>query len=428
MKLKYNHYSLPNGVRVFTVPKKETMGIFINVIFRVGSRYENIGIDGVAHFIEHMNFKGTKKRLKSTDIKKEIHQVGGTINAYTSKETTGYYVSLPARKVELGVDILSDILLNSRFDTKDIEKEKGVIIEEIKMYDDMPADYAFMKFEELIFGKNPLGSDIAGSIDSIKKMTRKDLINFKNRFYSAQNTVIAVGGKFSEVKLKGLLTKKFGKIKKASLNTSEKTILKQDSPLVKIYKRDSQQANILMGFRAFGRNRSDHDRTTIDLLSRIIGGYSSSILFDEIREKRALVYDISSWTRCFDETGAFVISAGVNCAKLEESVSAILKKLKEIKNNGLKPEYIKRAKDFELGRLDLSIEASSSWAANIANQALYEKDIDLPENIARSIKKVTALDLKKMAGELFQPKNLNLVIVAPIDKKQENKYLKLIKL
>ncbi len=410
------------------VPKKETESVHIEVIFKVGSRYETPDIAGIAHFLEHTVTDGTKKRKAAIDIQKEIDQVGGFSNAYTSREITGYFVRVPAEKAKLGIDILSDMLYHPKLTSKDINKEKGVIIEEIRMYEDNPTEFGARKFIELILGDNSLGSDVIGNVKTVGKIDRKKLIDFKSKFYTPNNTVIAIGGRIKEKETRELLNKYFGKAGEKKENIYEKNNILQLTPKVKIIKKDVDQAKLFIGFRSFGRDRSEQDREIAELLLRILGGTASSILWDEIREKRGLAYDIGSFSFIFDETGFLAIESGLNLSKLKEALKLIFKILKEAKEKGFKEKDIKRAKDFNMGRLALSIENAPAWATGIARDLLYEKNIDLPEDIIRRIKKIKNSDLKRIAREVFRPERLNMVIVGPIDPSKEKEYLKLIKL
>lgn len=429
MELKYHKFKLPNGIRVFLVPKKETRAIYVEAMFKVGSRYETDDIRGMSHFLEHMAFKGTKKRPTALDITKEIDQYGGVYNAYTGLDITGYWAKLPSEKIELAIDLISDILVNSKLDEKELNKEKGVILEEMKMYEDNPGAFADIKFHELIFGNTPLGQDTIGTRETVSAINRKMMVDFKSRFYKTNNMVIAIGGNINITKTKKLLEKYFGKIKGEIEDSYEKNHIIQRCPNIKIYNRkDSQQAKLMLGFRSFGRESDDKDRNARALLSRILGSYSSSILFNEIREKRGLSYDIGCGISSFDETGALIIGGGFDVKKLPEAMRVICKVLRDAKNKGFQTKDIQRGKNNKIGQLELSLEVAGNWASALASNELYGMPIEIPKEIIKKTKSVTNADIKRIAKQIFRPENFNMVIVGPIDPREEKKYLDLIKL
>jgi predicted Zn-dependent peptidase len=426
MELKYHKFKLPNGIRVIMVPKKETKVVKLEIIFGVGSRYETKEIGGIAHFLEHMAFKGTKNRPTMLDITREIDQVGGSWNAYTDEDRTGYYIALRSEKIELAFNILSDMLLNSKYDKKEIDKEKGVILEEIKMYNDEPFSYARLNFQKLVYGNTPLGRDALGEIETVKAINRKKILDFKADFYSPNNMVIAVGGNINQTEIKKLVKKYFGKLKGKTCKTFERNNIIQRDPMIKIYKRDIEQSNLIMGFRSFGRGGKDE--YTRNILTKILGGYMSSKLFIEVREKRGLAYDVRSWVEAYTETGCFGVLGGLNPHKPPEALKEIFKIFRQTKNKGFTPAEIKMAKENSIGRLVMSLEGAGGWSTSIAEDELFGLPVETPDEIIKRINKVTNSDIKRLAREIFRPENFNMVIVGPTDPKQEKKYLDLIKL
>lgn len=429
MEIKYHKFKLKNGIRVFVIPKKDTQSIFIEALFKVGARCESDDVRGISHFLEHMAFKGTKKRPTVLHISKEIERYGGAYNAYTGLDVTGYWVRLPYEHLGLGIDLLADILMNSKLDKKEIDKEKGVILQEMKMDEDSPDTFAWKRFYELVFGDTPLGRDILGTEESLKKTTRETMVKFKSRYYKPDNMTIAIGGNLSISKTKKLIEKYFGKMDGNVKDGYEKNNVQQKAPIVKVHsKKEHKQAKVVIGFRSFGRDEDRQKRAVRSLMASILGGYSSSKLFTEIREKRGLCYHIGSGVDIFDETGFFGIASGLDVSKIPEALEVIFKILREIKEKGFDKKEIQMGKDNAIGRLRLGLESTNGWVSNIADQALYEKDIELPDKKVERIKKITNQDIKKMARGIFRPENLNMVISGPIDPKEEKKYLKMIKL
>lgn len=427
MQLKYHKFTLPNGIRVIMVPKKETKAVFVEVIFGTGSRYENKEINGIAHFMEHMAFKGTKKRPTSLNITKEIDGVGGMINAYTGADITGYMIELQSEKIELAFDVLSDMLMNSKLEEKEINKEKGVILEEYKMGVDEPDYFANLKIDELLYGENtPLGRWTLGTPQTINGINRQKILDFQKQFYNPDNIVIAIGGNLNQEKTKKMLQKYFGKIKGKTCATFEKNNIIQRNPLIKIYKKDIEQAKINIGFRSFGRGNKN--KYTRNIIAKILGGYMSAKLFTEIREKKGLAYSVHSLIDVYAETGCLGISGGFDPKKVIEALKEIFKLLRQAKDKGFTPAEIKMAKENSIGRLILSLEGAGGWASNLASNELYGLPIETPDEIIKKTNKVTNTDIKRVARELFKPDNFNMVIVGPIDSKEEKKYLDLVKL
>jgi len=425
MKLNFTKTTLKNGIRLILAPMKETDAVAIKIFFGAGSRYEEKEVNGTAHFLEHMAFKGTKKRPTTLDISKEIDSVGGSFNAFTSEETTGYWIYLPANKIKLGADILSDILINSKLEQKEINKEKGVILEEIKMYNDMPRYLASIHFQKLIFGDTPLGRDVAGKPETVKKITRQKLLHFYSRFYNPDNMVISICGNIPLQKTQKLIKEKFGKIKGKTNEQYEKNKIIQQKPQIKIVPKDTEQATMIMGFRSFKRNHKA--RYVRSLLANILGGYMSSKLFTEVREKRGLAYSIHSSVDAYHDTGTFIITGGFDLYKLPEAIKIIFKILNDAKKQGFKYSEIKMAKEHNIGKLDLLLENSQFIASFLGEQEILDNKIKTPEEIIKEIKKVTNSNIKKIAKEIFKPENFNMVIVGSIKKEEEKRYLELVK-
>jgi len=426
MELKYNKFKLSNGIRVVLVPRKETKAVFVNVMFGAGSRYENEENNGIAHFLEHMAFKGTKKRPTTLDISKEIDGVGGSWNAYTGEDITGYWIKLQAEKIELAIDILSDMLLNSKLEQKEIDKEKGTIVEEIKMHNDNPRSFAGIKFQELLYGDSPLGRNILGTEKTVHSIDRKKMIDFKNSLYNPDNTVIAIGGNINQSETKKLLEKYFGKLKGKTHKEFEKAAPAKNGVNIKFHKKDIQQASVIMGFHSFERGHKD--RYIQDLIACVLGGYMSSKLFIEVREKKGLAYYVGTFVDSYKETGCFGIYGGFSPKKLEDALKSIFKILQDVKKNGFKPEEIKMAKENSIGKLILNLEAAGGWAAGIAESEIYELPIETPEDMIKGIRKVSNADIKIFAKKFFKKENFNMVVVGPDGSDKEIKYSNLVKL
>ena len=409
--MNYKKTNLPNGLRIITVPMKETQTATVFIMVGVGSRYEKDKEAGLSHFIEHMFFKGTEKRPTALSISEELDSVGGEYNAYTSKDSTGYYVKVDARHLELALDVVSDMYLHSKIDAVEIEKEKGTIIQELNMYEDTPVRNAGDVFEELIYSGNSLGREIIGDKKTIQDFQRKDFLNYITRFYTAGDTVICVAGKFNEKKIKTQIQKYFSKMPKGKKPSFEVFKEKQKKPELKIKFKKTDQTHLVLGVRSYDENH--RDRFALSLLSVILGGNMSSRLFIEVREKRGLAYYVRSGVEAFKDCGYFSTSAGVEHKNIEKAIEIILEEYKKISENLVSERELQKAKDFIKGKSSMGLEASDEVAMFFIGQELRKKKIMKIEEIFAHIDKVKTSDVLRVARDIFQNKKLNLAIIGP---------------
>ena len=416
----FQKFSLKNGLPVILVPKKESQSVAIFLIYKVGSRYEkNKPIYGASHFIEHLMFKGTKKRPSTLAISKELDSIGADFNAYTAKDHTAYHIKANAENLELACDILADMLNNSLFAAKEINKEKGVIIEEIKMFEDQPIQYAEILCEESIFSSSNLEHNIAGTRESINKMTRKDIIDYLNNFYSPQNAVLVVVGKINK-KVKNILSKYFvqkgfGKEFKGAEFTSFNN--KQQEPHINLNYKDTNQAHLALGFPAYSYFHPN--LYAFYLLAIILGGSMSSRLFIIVREKQGLCYYIRAQADVYEDTGDLMIRSGLDINKLKKALKAIFKDLKQIKEKGITEEELTKAKKFIKGRLTLQLEELNDLADFYGREFLLAKRILTPEQKIRKIMSVTRKQVNKVAKDIIKKEKLNLVLISPFKNHKE---------
>ena len=313
--------TLKNGLRLIYSPMEGTKTVTVLAIFGTGSKYENRENNGISHFLEHMIFKGTEKRPTTMDIASELDGVGADFNAFTAKEYTGYWVKVNKEKLNLALDIVSDMLLNSKFDEQEIDREKGVIIEEINMYEDNPMMSIEDVFENCLYGDTPAGWDVAGPKENILKMQRKDFITYFNSQYGTnQSTVCLAGNITKEVEEK--VEKYFAELRMNDFQDKEKTIEKQSEPKVKIKYKDTDQTTISLGVRAYPVGHKDE--MALKMLAIILGGSMSSRMFTEIRERRGLAYYVKTAAELYTDTGFLTTQAGLNSEKLDEAVKTIL--------------------------------------------------------------------------------------------------------
>jgi len=424
----YQKAKLKNEFPVILVPRKDSKSVSLLVLFKVGSRYEEINIHhGVSHFIEHLMFKGTKKRPTTIDISKELDGIGAEFNAYTAKDHTGYWIKSSSDKFELACDLLSDMLNNSLFDANEIKREKGVIIEEIKMYEDQPMYFSEMLFERLVFSGNMLAEDIAGTPESIIKMSRKNILDFKNSYYEPKNGIIVIAGKINK-NVKTVLNKYFAQMKE----TKNKTFLqkfnefenKQNKPKVILHQQNTKQVHLAMGVPAYSYFHPD--LYALHVLSIILGGTMSSRLFINIRERKGLCYYIKSQADVYEDTGNLMIRAGLELSKIDEAIRLILKELREIKQKGVTKAELKMAKEFLKGRSALQLEDSNYLANYYGRELLLTKKILTPEEKIKKIFQVSASQVHKVAKDILKTEKLNLAMISPY--KDKNKYTKMLKI
>ncbi len=416
----YKKQTLQNGIRLITAPLKETQTASLLVLVKVGSRQETKSIYGISHFIEHMMFKGTLKRPTTLDLSKELDGIGAEYNAYTGKDVTGYYIKSDARHLSLAIDILSDMLLNSKLEVKELEKEKGVIIEEINMYEDNPMMFVEEILEETIFSGSQLGHQVIGTREIINSLDRVSLVNYRDTFYNGLNIVIALAGKFSDKHIKEIKSKFL--IKRGKKSKIKDTILIQKHPKVNIKYKDTEQVHLALGFPSF----SQHDKRNyaLQLMSVILGGNMSSRLFINIRERNGLCYFIRSWNNLYEDIGATIIQAGLDKSRIDFAIKAIRSELEKI-SFGVSDEELRRAKEFIAGKLALDLEDSMSIAQYYGNLELINKPLISPKEKLKKIMAVKASEVKSVAQKIFDFNKANLAIIGPF--KDEIRFLKLLK-
>jgi len=417
---------LNNGLRLITASLPQTEAVAVLVLFKVGSRYENKDTSGVSHFIEHMMFKGTKKRPSTLAISKDLDSVGAEYNAFTSRDHTGYYIKVEREKIELALDILSDMLFNSKFEEKEIEREKSVICEEIRMYEDNPIMSIEDLFEQTLFGDHPLGWKISGTVEKVKSFNRKIMVEYKDKYYQPNNIVLGLAGRFGQ-RESNLVKKYFGvsgvKVKPA-FKKFEIVSQKFEKPKFKIQFKETEQVQLALGFP--GYSYFDPQIYALQLLSIILGGYMSSRLFIAIREKRGLCYFIKSFVNIYEDTGNLVIQSGLDKVRITPAIGAIFEELDKIENKGVAAEELQRAKECVKGRMVLALEDSSQVADWYARQELLTKEILTPEEKLRKIFAVTQTEIQKVACDVMQKKRLSAALIGPF--KDERPFAKFLKI
>jgi len=427
----YKVSKLKNGINLIKVPLKGSKAVTIMAMFPVGSRYEHKKISGISHFVEHMLFKGTKKRPTHLEISRELDSLGAEYNAFTSKDYTGYYVRTGEINTEKAFDWLADITFNSKLDGEEIEKEKGVIVEELRMYEDNPLMAVDNLFERAMFGEgHPLGWDIGGTPESVRGLSREDLWNYYQNFYLPSNMVLVVAGNINDKKLaKSLKSFETGraKDKKHDLKSNfEKFVWKKELlPLAErlvVSEKKLDQAQVIMGFPGLPYN--DPDRFAASILLNILGGGMSSRLFVEVREKRGLAYMVNAGAGAFRDVGVATIQAGLDPSRLADANAVIKEELLKITKEPVLAKELADSKNNIAGRTELSMEDSSAQAQWFAKQYWFANKIQTYEQVTNKIKQVTAADVKRVAKKLFDFNQMRVAVIGPMSK---DKILSLLK-
>lgn len=416
--MQYSRKVLPNGLRVLTIPMPSFESATVLVMVGAGSRYETKDISGISHFLEHMAFKGTQKRPNAMEISSVIDGMGGEWNAFTSKEYTGFYIKSAKSRIETSFDILSDILLNSKFDPVEIKKETGVIIEELNLYEDTPSRKLGDIYEFLLFGDTPMGWDIGGEKEVIKKITREDFIKYMGSLYSADNITVVVAGGVTEKESVDLTEKYFSAMQKFPTIKPVPVSVSQKKPEVLLKTKQTEQIHVAIGVRTVSL-KSDK-RYPLSVLSAILGGGMSSRLFHEVREKRGLAYYVRSSSDEYSDAGSLISTAGIDPKRVEDAIKVIVEEYAKISSGNMKLEEkeLSKAKEFLKGHLVLDLEDSRSVAVYYASQELLEDQIENPDLVLNKIDAVTLEEVEQVGREFFKNESLNLALIGKFDDRQ----------
>ena len=422
---EFKKIKLKNGLRVVTVPVKNAKSVTVLILVGVGSKYETKDINGISHFLEHMFFKGTKKRPNTLKISETLDKIGGEYNAFTSKEITGFWAKVGKKQIDTALDWISDMFLNSKFEEKEIQREKGVIIEELNMYLDTPTAYVQELFENLLYGDQPAGWRIVGEKENVLSFDRKKIVDYFAKNYLSKNTVICIAGDISPAKIQSKIKKYFGTIKQGQSAEKAKVIEKQTEPKVLIHHKKTDQTHFCLGVRAFGM--FDPRRYAASLMSIILGGNMSSRLFISVRERNGLAYSVHTSFDATTDSGCLVTQAGIKNNALEKAVELILKEYKDLKNKKVSLKELQKAKDYLRGKMALSLDATDALASFYSIQEITGQKVLTPEQKMAVIDKVTINDINKVAEYIFRPENLNLAVIGPIQENQKQKIKSILK-
>ncbi len=422
----FKRSKLKNGLRVITVPIKNAKSVSVLILVGTGSKYETKDINGISHFLEHMFFKGTKKRPNTLKISETLDEIGGQYNAFTSKETTGFWAKVDKKHTDVALDWISDMFLNSKFDAEEIEREKGVVVEELNMYLDTPTAYVSELFEDLLYGDTPAGWRIVGERDTILAFTKEKMVEYYKNHYSAENTVICIAGDISAKQVETKLNKYFGK---ANLHAAmPKVPVKefQSKPGVLLHHKKTDQVHFCLGVRAYDMH--DKRKYALAVMSVILGGNMSSRLFISVRERHGLGYYVHTSVETTTDTGYLVTQAGIKNDSLEKAISLVLAEYRDLRDRKITPKELKKAKDFIRGNTMLSLDSSDAQASFYASQEVMGEKVLTPEEKLKMIDNVSIGDIKKVAEDIFVNEKLNLSVIGPFEETEKEKLEKLLKL
>lgn len=409
--MDFKKHVLKNGLRVVFIPMEDTQTVTVQILVGAGSKYESKKNNGISHFLEHMVFKGTKKRPTAKKISEELDNFGADYNAFTGKEQTGYWIKAPKNHFGTALEVVSDIYLNPLLKQTDINTERGVILQEAAMYKDLPMRYIWDVFEKQLYGDTPAGWDIIGTQGNIKNFQRKDFVQYLEKHYHPKNTVMIVAGNFDEKKALSNIEKSFAGAKNQAKKGKKEVIESQKKPNQEILFKETDQTHLLLGFRAC--DMFSEDRHACILLGTILGGGMSSRMFSNIREKHGLTYYINAASEQTTDTGYIFASAGVEHKNLEKAVKLILDEFRKIKDRPVSQKELQKAKEYLKGKTLMGLESSSAVATFFGDQELFKKRIKKPAELFEKIDKITPADINKAAKKFIVNKGLNLAVIGP---------------
>jgi predicted Zn-dependent peptidase len=395
---------------------KERDSIALGLWVGVGGRYEDDRLKGAAHFLEHILFKGSRN-YSCDEIKTLIEGVGGTLNAFTSEEQTCYYAKIPSQHLSQTFDVLADMVADPKIDSKDVSKEKTVIVEEIKMYHDLPQYFVLELLDALVWPGHPLGKNLAGTPETVMGMSSADLRGFHLAHYSPANIVVSACGNLRHEKIVGLVKKSFGKLRATPRKSFVGFDAEQTQPRTHFFKKDSEQAQLALGIPGFDERHKD--KYVLSLLSIILGGNMSSRLFVEVREKRGLAYSISCSYKALHDTGLFLVRAGVDNQKIVEAMTLVFRELDKIKRLGVNQSEFQRAREYLLGQLLLGLEDTMDHMLWLGDSLISKDETKTLKSIIKIFEKIKKEDIKRVAKDVLNARSYNLAVVGPVTAQQE---------
>jgi predicted Zn-dependent peptidase len=408
----FERQKLPNGLRVLTSPMAQAQSVSCLIMLAAGSRYETPETNGIAHFAEHMFFKGTERRPRARDISAEVDGIGGEFNAFTSKEYTGYYVKCAAESRDIALDVLVDMLRNSKFDAEDIDREKGVIIEEMNMYYDTPRDFIGGVYDELLFDDHPLGWDVLGRKETVQSATRDTFLDYLGHWYKPERIVVGIGGAVG-AGLMETLGELLGDLDPAPTGAADPARAAADGERVKVHSKQADQAHLCIGTRAYPLVHPD--RYVVEVLRVVLGGGMSSRLWTEVRERRGLAYYCYAMNQAYTDTGTLVAQAGVDIKRIDDAVQTMAGELLKIAAEAVPPEELAKAKAYAKGRFVLQLETPQGTNMFGLRREVLEGGAAEPSEVVAGIDAVTVEDVQRVAQDIVGEDSLRLAVIGPFD-------------
>ncbi len=400
-----------NGLRTVVAPMSGTDTVTILVLVGTGSNYEERKESGLSHFLEHMFFKGTKNHPKPGELDRMLDAVGAVHNAFTSREETGYWIKVDARHFPLALTFVSDILQNALLKEEEVNRERGVILEEMKMYWDTPRRYIWSLFEELVYGDNSYGWDVLGTARNIRTIKRSQFINYWKSQYTAQNTVVVVAGNISASTVFPRIESAFSQLRTGKARKAPALKKVAHGPRIKLFEKETDQSHVVLG--AIGYELEHKDQYAASILATILGGYMSSRLWADIRNRHGLAYVVSAMHTPYRVTGYFATYTGVPHERREEVVKRIVGHLERIRRSGATTEELHRAKENTKGHLALSLESTDEVAAFLGGQEILTGKIKTPAEVVKKVDKVSLGDIQRVARTIFRKDNIYLAMIGP---------------
>jgi predicted Zn-dependent peptidase len=420
----FERQTLPNGLRLLTAPMEHAQSVSCFVMLAAGSRYETPDTNGIAHFSEHMFFKGTDQRPTARDIGGEIDSIGGEFNAFTGKEYTGYYVRCAGEHRSIALDVLVDMLRHSKFDPEEIDREKGVIIEEMNMYFDTPRDFISGVYDQLLYGDQPLGWDIIGRKETIRAATRETFLGYIDRWYKPSRMVVGVSGMI-DGDLHGEIETLLGELEPAETPAPAPVELARNGESrVKIHTKASDQAHLCLGVPSYPLVHPD--RYALQLLATVLGTGMSSRLFTEVRERRGLAYYIYAVNHSYTDAGSLFSQAGVDIERIDEAITTIVAELKKITDESVPADELEKARNVAKGRFVLQTESPHGLLMFGLRKDVLEGEIVEPEEILASLDAVTAEDVQRVAQDVIGGNGLNLALIGPFEQERTEHFQSLL--
>ncbi|NCN08072.1 insulinase family protein [Candidatus Parcubacteria bacterium] len=417
--MNFKKSTLPNGLRVITAEVKDSPTVTVSVAVETGSNYESESENGISHFLEHMCFKGTTKRPGSRIVSHELDALGAENNAFTSNELTLYYAKVAKKHFHKAFEIVSDLYLNPLLPKEDLERERGVILEELSMYEDIPQYKVQEVLAKLVYGDTPAGRSILGPRENIKRFNRDDFVKYRNKHYVAPKTIVIVSGNVEHKDVLKKVKTYFKDIPVSKKVSKQKVIDKQSSPQILIHKKKTDQTHMVLACRAYKAN--DKRSLALILLVEVLGKGMSSRLFTKLREEMGACYYVKSSYDHYTDHGLFTISTGVNISRTKEVLKVLLEECNKLANTLVSEEELNKAKEHFAGHLYMGLETNDALAGFYVEQEVVTGELKKPVDIEKSIRNITAKDIQKVAKDIFKNNKLNLAVVGDIKNEAELK-------